>query len=122
MNVQTQFDYKGRIVSLRNLEAMCHHISGTVHVFKVSRVNEHSCYVTYSNPDEQGTPHPITAVFPCWRNGQLVSVLLEFKHVIGDRDGEEWMLFEQLRQCSELWCDPRSNRWIVKDNSLRSVG
>lgn len=64
--MKTQFDCEIRVVSLANLEAMCAHVSGFCHRFKVEKVTRSRVHVSYSNPDEYGSESPMIAVFPCY--------------------------------------------------------
>lgn len=64
-----QADDEIRVVALSNLRAMCEYVSGVCHRWHVSRITKSRVYVTYTNPDEYGTEHPVTAAFPCYPSG-----------------------------------------------------
>lgn len=116
--MKTQQDSKYRVVALENLRAMCKHMSGVAHTYQVTRVSRSRVHVEYSNPDEYGSPHPMTAVFPCypsaWADDQCKGaagtnanprVVLDYLRIIGDEDGEGWQSFEVLRDCPTLYRD-----------------
>lgn len=109
--MKTQMDARSRIVSLENLKAMCEHVSGTSHRFSVESVSNTRVRVTYSNPDEYGSSHPITATFPCYLSGDAgnPTVVLEYTKVTGD--DEAWQSFEVLRDCPSLFRDARTGKW-----------
>ena len=117
MSTTLQSDNKVRVVMLSNLKAMCEHVSVFCHRFEVSKVTKSRIHVDYSNPNEYGTEHPMTAVFPCypnhWDKGENPYVVLEFIRVINDdRDGEGWQCFTELLDCPKLWRNPMTLEWV----------
>ncbi len=56
-----------RHIELRTLQAMAKAINGECHNYTVERTSDHRVRVTYSNPDEYASDHPITAFFPCYK-------------------------------------------------------
>jgi hypothetical protein len=115
--MKTQFDNPVRVVSLDNLEAMCKEVSGICRRYTVSKVTRSRVHVDYSNPDEWGNEHPMTAVFPCypacpdWGDEQ-VAIVLEYMQIIHDSaDGEGWQCFEVLRNCPPLYRNP-AGEWV----------
>lgn len=111
--MNTQFDYTARIVSLDNLTAMCARISGHSHTYTVSKVSRSRVHVEYSNPDEYGNPHPVTAVYPCFPSDNRTatgngdtgnpSVVLDALCYLGDSDGYAYQAFYTLIDCPTLW-------------------
>jgi hypothetical protein len=101
--MKTQFDWKHRVVSLENLKAMCERVSGTVHTYRVTKVTRSRVHVDYSNPDEYGTPDPITAVYPCYPSVEQVAIVLDAVRYINDRDDYGYQAFDQLVDCVTLW-------------------
>ena len=104
----TQSDTKLRVVALSNLEAMCARTSGTCHRYAVEKVTPNRVHVSYSNPDEWGNPHPMTAVFPAWpcdcRDKDARDVALTILDVKHDNwSGEGWQAFQPLLDCPQLW-------------------
>lgn len=116
--MHTQFDYKKRIVSLENLKAMCNHISGVCHRYQVTKVTPSRVHVTYSNPDEFGINHPMTAVYPCYPTNfdkDNPAVVMEIVRVNNDPyDGEGWQDFDCLLDCPPLWRHPVSGKWVTR--------
>jgi hypothetical protein len=102
---KTQFDYQQRIVALNNLEAMCKRISGTCHTFKIAKVWANRVHVEYSNPDEYGSPEPITAVYPCYKQHDNAAVVLDAVNYLGctGKNEEAWQAFAQLTDCEKLF-------------------
>ena len=101
----TQSDSKARVVALTNLRAMCARVSGTCHTFQVIKVSTHRVAVAYSNPDEYGTPHPVTAHYPCYPSpfdSATPLVVLEMVRCTGG-DDESWQAFESLHECQQLF-------------------
>src|SRR5262249_52624925 len=121
--MKTQQDTKMRVVALSNLEAMCKHISGMCHRFEVSKITPNRVHVEYSNPDEWGNTHPMTAVFPAWQTkgwnhqGHDHYVTLHILDVYRDNmDGEGWQCFQQLLDCPELFrSSPNLNDWHTQE-------
>ena len=114
--MKTQSDNRKRVVSLVNLVAMCDRISGTCHTFNVSRVTRSRVHVEYSNPNEYGTPNPITAVYPCYpstaaRDDDNPLVVMDMMRCLNDGDGEGWQSFIQLEDCEQLCRDPSTMLW-----------
>lgn len=116
--MKTQFDSKVRVVSVENLKAMCERVSGVCHRYRVETVSRSRVKVSYSNPNEYGTEHPMIAVFPCYPSGSREDdkenpcVVLEYLNVLGDNwDGEGWQAFEVLRDCPVIWRDPQNDKW-----------
>ena len=108
--MNTQFDWNKRVVALSNLEAMCERISGWSHRFEVTKVSRSRVHVTYSNPNEYGSPNPMTAVFPCYpatNESDNPAVVLDILRVVNDSwNGEGWQAFQQLLDCPTLWRGP----------------
>jgi hypothetical protein len=99
-----QFDMPIRTVSIDNLKAMCARVSGICHTYKIVRESKHNVYVEYSNPDEWGTPHPMTAVFPLVNLEGVNHVFLTYRHIMHDYpDLQGWQNFEILITCPELY-------------------
>lgn len=102
---QTQFDHSHRIVALNNLEAICKRISGVAHRFHISKVTPHRVYVEYSNPDEYGSPEPITAVYACYpqhNNTAVVLDAIDYKGCTGKNE-EAWQAFWELTDHAPLF-------------------
>lgn len=109
--MNTQFDYRARIVSLESLHAMCARISGMSHRFTVTKVSRSRVHVEYSNPNEYGTPHPVTAIYPCFPSkfgsASDVAVALDALRYTGGTDGGyEYQAFDQLTDSPTLWRSP----------------
>lgn len=109
--MKTQFDRLERVVSVENLKAMCAHVSGTCRTYKVTSVSRSRVHVTYSNPDEYGQDHPMTAVYPCYPSNAPANpddadnpcVVLDILRVLNDNwDGEGWQAFDLLHCCPSL--------------------
>lgn len=121
--MKTQQDSKVRMVALENLKAMCKRVSGVCHRYSVTKVSRSRVHVEYSNPDEYGHEHPMTAVFPCYPSGfgddaENPRVILEYLRIMNDNwDGEGWQAFEILRDCPVLWRNPEGNVWAPESNS-----
>lgn len=115
----TQQDTKVRIVTLRNLEAMCARQSGVCHRYWAERRGKTRVRVGYSNPDEYGFEHPMYAEYPCYRSDLLDDrdnprVVLEISRVIHDSwSGEGWQAFDILASCPELFRDESGN-WATR--------
>ena len=58
------------------------------HTYTVARITDRFCYVQYSNPNEYGTPRPITAVFSVVPEAESIGVILHMVRCVGDRDGD----------------------------------
>lgn len=120
-----QMDTRTRTVALSNLEAMCDRISGICHTYTVTKVSRSRVHVTYSNPDEYGTPNPVTAVYPCYPSSdpETPTVVLDMLRTLGGTDSEDWQSFEQLQECPTLWRRPdgrwRSHADMIRDGSAR---
>lgn len=116
MNTTIQFDNRPRVVALANLKAMCERVSGMCHRYTVEKVTKRFVHVSYSNPDEWGSAHPMVAVFPCYLgNEDAVRVVLEYHDVKHDNwHGEGWQAFECLRDCPELWRGP-DGKWKTRE-------
>lgn len=114
--MRTQFDHIVRVVALSNLEAMCQRISGVCHKFEVVKCGPNTCHVQYSNPDEYGSPEPITAVYPCYKAHDGFAVVLEASkyHGCTGKNEEAWQAFSQLTDCPQLWNKgPDSSDWAT---------
>ena len=112
--MKTQRDYPVRVVALTNLNAMCAHISGMCHSFKVVRIGQYRVNVVYSNPDEYGTNHPMEAVFPSYPSGDKDNpcIVLDILRVVHDSwHGDGWQAFQPLLDCPVLWRDPATGKW-----------
>lgn len=55
-----------RAMSLSTLKETCKKISTHCHTFKVVYASSHRVSVSYSNPDEYGTPSPVTVEYAAW--------------------------------------------------------
>ena len=127
--MRTQQDTRVRMVALANLEAMCERISGVAHRFEVSKVSRSRVHVTYSNPDEWGNEHPMTAVYPCYPSAwpgdeDNPRVVLNVLRIINDAwDGEGWQAFVQLTDCPTVWRNGRedSDAWRTH-KQIRNAG
>lgn len=123
--MKTQFDHSKRVVSLENLRAMCKHASGMCHRYEVSKITRSRVHVKYSNPDEWGYSHPMTAVFPCYPGGfdnDNPDIVLDLVRVLGDNwDGEGWQAFQILLDCPQLF---RSHalKWETREEIFRRLG
>ncbi len=126
--METQSDMRIRVVALANLRAMCERASGTCHRYKVEEVSRSRVHVTYSNPDEYGREHPVTAVYPCYpsdywpHDTENPRVVLDVLRVIGDdSDGEGYQYFEPLTDCPSLWRDTPNDepRWRTHGEIMR---
>jgi len=117
--MQTQEDRPIRVVALRNLNAMCMHVSGVCHRYWIDRVSPHRCYVCYSNPDEYGIDDPVTAVFPVYPSawpqdrGGNPRVVLDVLRVENDPEG--FCEFSDLLDAPEMFCDPETNTWSTRE-------
>lgn len=114
--MKTQFDTTKRVVALSNLEAMCKRISGTCHRFSVVKVTASSVHVEYSNPNEYGSEYPVTAVYPCYKNGFEADnscVVLSAVRYVNDRD-EAWQAFFQLEDCEPLFRSGLDGPWVTE--------
>lgn len=116
--MKTQSDSRYRIVALENLRAMCAHVSGVVHRYRIVKVSRSRVHVEYSNPDEYGNPQPIVAVYPCYPSpfrGDFENprVVLDMLRVIGaGEDSEAWQAFIVLADCPSLWRGgPNAEGW-----------
>lgn len=110
--MKTQFDWKRRVVSLENLNAMCDHISGMAHRYWVESVSRSRVRVGYSDPDEWGNERPIYAVFPCYPTGDQPAVVLDIMRVLNNAPYHEgWQCFQPLLDCPTLWRDPTDMKW-----------
>lgn len=118
--MKLQMDVKMRVVFLSNFQAMCQHLSLIAHKFSITKISRSRVYVEYSNPDEYGVSHPMTAVFPCfpflgpeYKNNP--AVILNIMRVINDNwDGEGWQAFEQLMYCPTLYRNPNDKKWYTR--------
>jgi len=136
--MKTQFDYHVRIVSLENLRAMCARAGGTCHTYEISKISRSRVHVTYSNPNEYGTPDPITAVFPCYPSTHEGSenpavIIGEMIRCIGDKDGYGYQAFDLLTCGQPVYRDPSTGAWSTRleidgtdhylcpDNKVRKV-
>lgn len=111
--METQSDQKIRVVALSNLRAMCERVSSTYHRYSVVSVSRSRVHVEYSNPDEYGNEHPMTAVFPNYttqwpkQDEGTPFIVLDILRVLHDNcDGEGWQAFEPLLGCPTLWRSP----------------
>lgn len=117
----TQSDSKVRVVHLSNLKAMCARVSWVCHRYWVKKVSRSRVHVCYSNPDEYGSEHVMTAVFPCYPNGfadneDNPNIVLDILRVFNDNwHGEGWQAFDTLLDCPTLWRDPSTNEWATKE-------
>lgn len=137
--MKTQFDHKVRTVSLENLRAMCARASGVCHRYEVIKVSRSRVHVQYSNPDEYGTPNPVTAVYPCYPSTfdlheNPAVVIGEYLRIVNDRDGTAHQVFDAVFH-TELWRQPihGGDAWYTRaeidgtdwylcpDNKLRKV-
>ena len=112
-----QSDSQVRVVALSNLYAMCTRLSGVCHRFTVTRIAANRASVEYSNPDEYGNEHPMTAVYPSWTvKGEGTYVALNLIAVLRDVwDGEGWQAFTPLIDCPELFrTNPDSETWYSR--------
>jgi hypothetical protein len=105
----TQQDHKVRIVALENLRAMCARASGMAHRYTVDSFSKSAVRITYSNPNECGSPRPMTMIlraYPSAWSGDRENprVILEAGRVIHDtEDGEGWQSFEPVLNGPELF-------------------
>lgn len=110
-------DHQVRVVSFEALDAMCEHISSPpCHVYRPVRVTKQYCYIEYSNPNEYGTPDPVTAVYPVYRQdicGQTMwCIVLDMVRIVNNDEGDTmWQAFECLRSCPTLHRDAVTGEW-----------
>jgi hypothetical protein len=89
---------------------MCKRISGTCHTFQVVKVSRSRVHVEYSNPDEYGSPEPVTAIYPCYpspwpgdaNNPRVILDAIRYLGCTG-RNEECYQSFDQLTGCPQLW-------------------
>lgn len=118
--MKTQFDSRIRVVSVENLRAMCARVSGVCHRFEVTGVSRSRVTVTYSNPNEYGTDHPMSAIYPCFPGGTADTenpyTVLSMLRVLNDNwNGDGWQAFDILHDCPVLWRSPVDCKWWTKD-------
>jgi hypothetical protein len=111
--MKTQYDTKVRAVALENLKAMCAHISGTCHRYRVVKVTRSRVHVEYANPDEYGREDPIVAVYPCLPGFAPDNPIVIFTivRVINDQDEDRWQDFSVLEECPTVFHDPVLAKW-----------
>ncbi len=110
---EVQYDGRLRVVALANLLAMCAHISGMCHTYRV-REGRDVVYVTYSNPNEYGRDRKITITLPIVYRAFGAAMIGLAPECIGRMtgpgcgtwQGEEWQAFDPLFTCPELWRGP----------------
>lgn len=110
-------DHMVRVVSFEALDAMCEYVSGVSHKFCPVKLTARYCYIQYENPDEYGTPDPVTAVYPLYREeigGEtMICVVLDLVKVLNnDEAGTMWQVFERLTTCPTLYRDPQTGEWL----------
>ena len=126
--MKTQQDTKIRTVALENLIAMCERVSGMCHRYAVTKVSRSRVHVEYSNPDEYGHEHPMTAVVPCYPssfsddedNPRVVFDILRVLH--DDAFGEGWQNFDALLDYPTLWRGPNHKGWRTHREIVRDLG
>jgi len=121
--METQQDCNVRMVALANLRAMCERASGICHRYEVAKVSRSRVHVTYSNPDEYGSEHPITAIYPCFPSGwsndaENPRVLL---HGLRYSGGDEYayQAFDMLESATTLWRSVDDGAWLTHAEILR---
>lgn len=92
---------------------MCDRVSGTCHRYSVGEIGGGRVVeVEYSNPDEWGSEHPFSAVFPVLRDlyGKgahgVVLHIHDTRREPRNLGGEGWQSFDVLRDCPELFRHP----------------
>lgn len=123
--MNTHFDWKKRVVSVANLEAMCERISGMSHRYWVESVSRSRVKVGYSNPNEYGSEDPMYAVFPCYPNGfekDNPAVVLDMINCINDRDGYGYQAFDVLLDCPTLWRRNAEDKEWRSHKEIRDAG
>lgn len=109
-----QFDGYKRVVALSNLKAMCDYVSGVCHTYRVVKVSKQFVRVEYSNPNEYGTPNPMTAVFPLIPGYEenMPNVVMDIVKIYNDHpDKEGHQSFDSLLDCPQLWRDSQTGNW-----------
>lgn len=115
MNFQDmQGDLPLRAVHPNNLGAMCDRVSVLSHAYSVARITKRYAYVEYSNPDEYGRSHPMTALLPVLPDGFIVLSIYDVKN--DNQHGEGWQCFQVLIDCPVLWRSrPGLKDWATQD-------
>jgi hypothetical protein len=74
-----------RVMDAESLARMCDAESGVSHTLRLE-IGRTRARITYSNPDEYGSPRPYVAEFPAWRESGRVFVLLRLVRDYGAED------------------------------------
>ena len=106
--------YQLKAMTITEIATVCRAISGVCHVYKIEKVTRRRVCVSYSNPNEYGTPRPIRAYFPIVlftpNNDQQTIACLEFAHYAGA--GDDWQAFHALT-CARVEWDKARESWHV---------
>lgn len=107
---------KYQVVSDNYLEAMLSHLSAVAHRYWLDRITDHFAYVVYSNPNEYGSETPVTIMYPVYRSGDTVHVVLDVYRVQGgddeyDRDAAADSLQCMLEDQPDLYRNPQTGEW-----------
>jgi hypothetical protein len=114
--MKIQFDYNCRVVSQSNLEAMCERISGVCHNYYLEELTSTRAGVVYSNPDEWGQDHPMTAYLPVFWRDEVPYIVLDIVDMRGDEFGDGDQFFHPLLDCPELY-RVDDQQWVTKEEA-----
>lgn len=126
MHSTHQNDSHVRVVSLANLRAMCARVSGMSHRF-TAEITKNRCTLEYSNPDEYGSPCPITWRLPLLRSRDLDNpdVILHVSSEAGgrgpdDRESAFQGIEAEIFSGPRLWRDPTSGKWRTAHETAKA--
>jgi hypothetical protein len=132
-DIMLQFDQSVRVVSIRNLRAMCARVSGHCHTFIADDPARYmtpagsvlSVRVEYSNPTEYGNPEPIATIYPiAYIFGPddpaviLQGIAWQDDYINPDDVGLDGMFqaFDALEACPHLFASsPHSDDWMTRE-------
>lgn len=84
--------------SLDKVKETCKSISGMAHHYSIVNVSKNRVQIEYSNPDEYGYENPMTIIYPCFQEGDMIIVVFWALRVINDTwDGEGWQAFDIIK-------------------------
>jgi hypothetical protein len=120
VKIQPWGELKPRLIEVNTLKAMAKVQSGMAHRYTVERTSDHRVRVTYSNPDEWGSEHPITAFYPCFKGVfDAWWVVTEITKIEGGRGTEERDYADQLFTWIEINDASNPNHMLEKGEVIR---
>lgn len=106
------YELKG--LTITAIAKLCAFHSGMCHRYAIESVTRNRVKISYSNPNEYGTPRPIYAYFPIvlyqHGNDQGTIACVTFGHYTGA--GEDYQAFDVIRYGRVTW-DAAAQSWNV---------